>query len=233
MSRSVLRTLAITSVLAVSPSISLAHDGDIGIRNLGGRIDTVLVSGEPPSQVFGADTERVFAVELAWNALESAVLAEEPGYASNDSTVLGRSLRPDILKSLRRWNGTEFITTSTTMKTGKLPGFPFITTPATDTVTPTNPFIVTDDFHFDWVLNGATETTGLGIFLVEMNLVDTSPTNPLLPSESFWIVFNYGEDELDHEAAIEYVETNLVPAPSAAAVLACSALLSRRRRPNT
>lgn len=230
MSGSVLRTLAAASVLGIAPSLALAHDGDIGIRAVGGRIDTVLVSGEPPSQVFGTDTERVFAVELEWNTLESAVLAEEPGYASNDASVIGHTIRPDILKSLRRWNGSEFITTSTTMKTGKLPGFPFVTTPATDVVTPTNPFMVTDDFHFDWVLNGATETTGFGIFLVEMNLVDTS-ANPLLPSLPYWIVFNYGEEETDHEAAIEYVQNNLVPAPSAAALLAgLGGCAARRRR---
>lgn len=230
MSRSVLRTLALASMLGIVSSLALAHEGDIGIRNSGGRLDTVLVSGEPPTQIFGAESTRVFGVELDWSTLDNLVIAEEPGLASNDASVLGRSVSPNILKSLRQWNGTEFVTASTTMRTGKLPGFAFVTTPAADIVTPTSPFIVTDDFHFDWVLDGATESTGIGIFLVEMNLVDTS-ANPLLPSVPYWIVFNYGEDELRHEAAIAYVESTLVPTPGTTALLVgFGACVARRRR---
>lgn len=225
-----MKSIAAACTLAlISTSAAHAHEGDIGLRTSGGRIDTVLVSGEPPAQVFGTESTRVFGVELEWSALESLVLAEEPGYASNDPTLLGRSIRPEILKALRVWNGADFITTATTMQTGKPPAFPLVSTPSTDAVTPTNSFIVADDFHFDWILTGATESTGTGIFLVEMNLVDTS-ADPLLPSRPYWIVFNHGEDELAHEAAIGYVEAHLVPAPAAAALLAGPGMLLARRR---
>jgi hypothetical protein len=52
------------------------------------------------------------------------------------------------------------------------------------------------------------------------------------PSDPFWIVFNFGESEAVHDAATDYVQTVLVPEPTAAALLACLAAgtLMRRRR---
>ena len=49
-------------------------------------------------------------------------------------------------------------------------------------------------------------------------------------SESFYVLFNLGESEIDHDEAIEWVEANLVPAPGALALLAAGVLVGRRRR---
>jgi len=49
-------------------------------------------------------------------------------------------------------------------------------------------------------------------------------------SESFYVLFNLGESEIDHDEAIEWVEANLVPAPGALALLAAGVLAGRRRR---
>jgi hypothetical protein len=212
------------------PAATLADGLDIGIRNVGGTIGTVGVTGEPPTQDFGTSELRVFGVDLTYDVLDDIVKAEEPGLASNDGSVLGRSLRVDILAAAREWNGSSFVPTTWTLRTGKFPGFPFVNTPATDTTVAGSPFIVSDDFHFDWILNSATATTGTGIYLVEARLVDTSSTGALLPSAPYWMVFNYGLSEEEHDEAQDWVSVNLVPAPGAAGLLAGLGVIAGRRR---
>lgn len=223
--------LSVIPLLGLSATV-LADGLDIGIRNVAGRLSTIGVEGEPPTQVFGTEELRVFGVDLGWDALDSIVKAEEPGLASNDPGVLGRSLRVDIRAAARAWDVAtqSFVATTQTLSTGKAPAFPFFSTPATDTLVQTNAFVVSDDFHFDWILIGATQSVGSGIYLVELGLVDVSPTGGLLPSASYWAVFNYGLTETEHDAAIDWVQTNLVPAPGAGVLLAGAAMLAGRRR---
>ena len=52
----------------------------------------------------------------------------------------------------------------------------------------------------------------------------------LSTSETFYVLFNLGSDEAEHDAAIEWVESNLIPAPGALALLGLAGLASRRRR---
>ncbi len=219
------------SLLSAS-GVALADGLDIGIRNVGGRLSTVGVSGEPPAQIFGVDELRVFGVELTFDVIDAIVKAEEPGLASNDSTVLGRSVRVDIRSAVRAWDvGSGALVSSTqTLSTGKAPAFPFFNTPAIDAVVPTNTLVVTDDFHFDWILNGAGQASGAGIYVVELGLVDVSASGALLPSAPYWLVFNYGLSEDEHDRAIDWVQTNVVPAPGAGVVLAGMGLLGCRRR---
>jgi hypothetical protein len=52
----------------------------------------------------------------------------------------------------------------------------------------------------------------------------------LADSDTFYVVFNLGMSEVEHEAAAVWVESNLVPAPGAIALFAVTALVRRRRR---
>jgi hypothetical protein len=229
------RLVSVFAVVTLLPAAALAEGLDIGIRASGGRLQTVGVEGEPPMQVFGNDELRAFGAELTFDAIDSIVKAEEPGLASQDATVLGRSLRVDILKAARLWDaGTQsLVPTMQQLSTGKLPAFPFFNTPTTDTTVQTNTFIASDDFHFDWVLNGATASSAAGIYVVQLQLVDVSPTSALQPSLPYWVVFNYGLSKAEHDEAIEYVQNTLVPAPAGAAAAGMGLLCASRRRRRT
>lgn len=222
------------TTMVLATSTATAHEGDVGIRLTGGRFETVLASGEPPTQTFGTEIERVFAAELDFNMTTNTVVIDEPGLASEATGLAGQNLGFNIRAALRRWSGTGFDSTTSTMSVGGGDlGLGFIATPATDTLTPGHTVTVAAtpfDFHYDWRLDGATATTGNGIYLVELEL--TNPGGSLLTSDPFWVVFNYGEDETEHEAAIDWTVENLVPVPSAGGVMLLAGLTGavRRRR---
>lgn len=205
---------------------AMADGDDIAVSLAFGELRTSAVVGEPPNQVFGDAEQRVFGADLEFNAITNDVRIEEPGYASRDPLLLGQSIRFTIRKALRQWDGTSFVPTATTMGTG-LPdlGLPFINTPATDTPVNGYSWLLTDDFHFEWGLNGATASTGQGIYLAELVL-----STDTLTSRPYWIAFNYGLSEAEHDTAIDWVQQTLVPAPGAAGVLAAGLVAATRRR---
>jgi hypothetical protein len=215
-------------------SALMAHEGDVGIRLSGGRLETVLASGEPPMQTLGTEIERVFAAELEFNTTTNTVVIDEPGLASDETALGGQSLGFNIRKALRQWNGAEFVSTTSTMSAGGGDlGLDFISTPATDVlaaghtiIVPAAPF----DFHYDWRLDGATALAGTGVYLVELEL--TNPMGSFMTSDPFWVVFNYGEDEMVHDAAVDWTVENLVPVPGAGGLIliGMAAVVRRRRR---
>jgi len=231
-----MRTFTKVSLMGLLAGIAgpsaLAHDGDVGIRISGGRLETVLAAGEPPTQVFGTEIERVFAAEWEFNALTSDVRIDEPGLASEAVALDQQSLGFNFRKALRRWNGSDFVATAFTASVGGSDlGLPFITTPASDVLVAGHTITVPQiplDFHFDWRLDGATAGSGMGIYLVELEL--TNPGGSLGTSDALWAVYNYGESEEDHEAAIEFAVENYVPTPGGAAVLGLMGLAAVRRR---
>ncbi|MBY0312852.1 MAG: hypothetical protein K2W85_12345 [Phycisphaerales bacterium] len=212
-------------VAGVSPA-ALADGDDIQVTLVQGELRTGAVVGEPPNQNFGDLEQRVFGADLDFNAITNDVRIDEPGYASRDPLLLGQSFQFTIRKALRQWNGSAFVSTTTTMGTG-LPdlGQPFINTPATDTPVAGYSWLLSDDFHFEWLLNGATAGTGQGIYLAELEL-----TTGQLTSRPFWIAFNYGLTEAEHDAAIDWVQESLVPAPGTAGILGLMILAGGRRR---
>jgi uncharacterized protein (TIGR03382 family) len=80
------------------------------------------------------------------------------------------------------------------------------------------------DFHFDSRLQADEQ----GIYLLAMRL--TNPGGPLAPSETYYVVFNYGIDDSFHDAAIDYVAEHIIPAPGAAAAFGLGSLILARRR---
>lgn len=224
---------AVSSIaLAMAIGSSALADGkDIRVMNIGGQIVTGEVEGEPPAQTFLPGEVRVFGADLAWEPTTSRVQIDEPGYASNDSSLLGLPIQFNLRGPALKWNGAAMAATTTTLGTGLPdlgPAFNYINTPATNIIVPGYQWNLNDDFHWEWTLNGATETTGQGIFVVEVNLF--SPTGAVQASKPYWIVFNYGLTEAEHDAAKDWVADNLVPAPGAGALLLGAGLLGLRRR---
>lgn len=215
----------VLAAVIVSPA-ALADGDDIQVSLVQGELRTGAVVGEPPNQNFGDVEQRVFGANLEFNAITSDVRIDEPGYASRDPLLLGQSIQFNIRKALRRWDGSAFVSTTSTMATG-LPdlGQPFINTPATDTQVAGYSWLLSDDFHFEWLLNSATASTGQGIYLAELELT----TGPLT-SRPYWIAFNYGLTEAEHDAAIDWVQQTLVPAPGTAGIAGLMLLGGARRR---
>lgn len=225
--------VSIAAFGAASPA--LAHEGDVGLRNDAGRLSTILVDGEPPMQTF-LDPERVFGAELLYSMDDLAVLTDEPHFATNDASVLGLPINFTLTKSLRVWNDTlgVFEATSQTMTVGNPSlGLANVTTPPTDSLVAaaTIPSFQAHNPVYLWTLDGATASTGEGVYLVEG--VFANPGGSLQSSLPVFFVFNYGLDEEVHDRAIDYAAGVLVPAPGTAAcllALGAGAAVRRRRK---
>ncbi|NBX36156.1 MAG: hypothetical protein EBR10_02890 [Planctomycetes bacterium] len=91
-------------------------------------------------------------------------------------------------------------------------------------------FLVIDDLdlHPDYSLAGSQSSVdpdpGIYVATFRFEAEGFDPSAPL------WVVFNLGSDEADHDAAIEWVQANLVPAPGALSLLALMGARSGRRR---
>lgn len=222
---------ALAGTIAGAASTALGHEGDVGLKVESGRLATVLVEGEPPVQVFG-DAERVFGVELEFDPVEMIVGAEEPGFATEDAGVLGRTIGFSFTKSLRIWNDGlgAFEATAMRMSAGRVDlGLAAVLTPMVDERAALNPIgSMPIDFHYLWTLEGADTMSGQGVYLVEG--VFTNPGGVLGESESVFFVFNYGMDEEVHDAAIAYAARVLVPTPGVGVAAAMMGLTLRRRR---
>lgn len=112
--------------------------------------------------------------------------------------------------------------------TGDLTGFNFATVGAGGTV----------HRHLNTLLNGSDGNNAPGdgvvpadgIYLVPMRL--TSSDSSIADSLPLFMVFNNGLTEEQHDVAIDYVQTNVVPEPAVPALLAIGGmgLLGRRHR---
>jgi hypothetical protein len=71
---------------------------------------------------------------------------------------------------------------------------------------------------------GANPADGIYVFAMELTAQGVGDSAP------FWIVFNNGLSEGQHDAAIEYVEANLVPEPGVLGALLMLGVMGVRRR---
>lgn len=223
---------AVAALTFVAPH-ALAHEGDIGVRVEGGAITTWLVGevGDPPAEGF-LYPERVFGADLVFDAGFGLPTIDEPGFASFDEPALhGRALRFDIAAPLRVWSGGldgDFGALSPVrlgVGSDEL-DLDFILTPDTETVVPGHTLVFPGDFdfHFDLRLQGDAQ----GIYLLAMQIAN--PGGPLGTSDTVYIVLNYGLDEAEHDAAIEYVVERVVPAPGTGLLAFAGLAFARRRR---
>lgn len=204
---------------------ALAGGGDIDIRLVGNNIIThkAAENGDPlgPSRVF-----------VGKIALDSGVwYGDEPGLLITEGVLNpGDNLQLYFTKQLRRWDGSSFVLSNSVLSASFGPPSNSISTPGSDTNSSVMDFIVPPNNllhdHPDWVLDSFAPAGGPEFFLVEARLRLAGYND----SESFWIVFGVNATEGEIEEIEEWVEANVVPAPSAALALAGFGLLASRRR---
>jgi hypothetical protein len=212
-----MRSLAITSMLTIASAASadVVH-ADIWVTAFGGQ----LVTGgwDHETGVVINPDQRVFEGELGLDP-SFPFSGDEPGIGSD---LVGASVRLNVLNTLSAWNGSSFDLSSSLLTIGY--GGQSADTASGGFVS----FAVTAglDLHAEFTLSGpgATDPAN-GIYLATFFFA----SNGLADSQAFWVVLNLGMSEEEHEAAVEWVETNLVPAPSAIALLGVVGLLRRRR----
>lgn len=227
-----LRTASIIVLSGSAASIALAHgeDVDVLLRVDDGALVTGSWSHDTDSVV--EERERVFAFE--WGNDEGANISDEPGFFAEAGTLSGMEWGVNFIDAVRVWNGSDFSAVSPDTVTFELLGAEQDTPTTAGGFTagfgiPVGPGGFDD--HYEIVINAATDGSANGVYLISMQaFANDTARGATLSSESFWFVGNFGGDEMDHEAAIEYVEDVLVPAPGAAALFGFGALAARRRR---
>ena len=159
-----------------------------------------------------ADAARVFGAEFGEEPTEPFV-ADEPGFQLDDGTVApGTPFGINIVQAVQGWNGAgfddvtetvslEFGPQSVSSGAGFAPGFVFTADGA-------------GGFHdhFEIILEGADGADPTpGVYLIVLSLEFANGS--LLPTRPFYFVMNLDQTEDDHDAAMDWVETNLVPLP--------------------
>jgi hypothetical protein len=212
-----MRSIAITSMLAIASAASadVVH-ADIWVTSLGGRLVTGGWDHETGDII--SPGQRVFEGELGLDP-SFPFSGDEPGIGSD---LVGASVRLHVLNTLGAWNGSGFDFASSMLTVGY--GGQSADTASGGFVS----FMVTAglDLHPEFTLSGPGATDpASGIYLATFRF----GSNGLADSEAFWVVLNLGMSEEEHEAAVEWVEVNLVPAPGAIALLGVAGLMRRRR----
>ena len=237
------RMIAVLAIGAFAGSAlggGVPHVGDIGVSFVDGRIVTSLVEEEEELRGGLGLPQRVFDSDLG--TVEFGPFGnDEPGYTSNILPA-GARIGFNVRENLKKWNGTGFDNvTGETLQlaqflgtpgevervaggaTGFVPGFDIATADELGFI----------DEHLSHVLRGADTGRGFaapsdGVYLLEMELTTDVPG--IANSEPYWIVFNLNTDQTVQDAAIVYVETVLVPGPSALAALGLVGVGAMRRR---
>lgn len=222
------RFALISSVILASSfaSAAMAHVGDIGLKVVSGRINTGVVDdigfGQfvvPGERVFGGDMGDIFPG-----------FSDEPGYFSSDGSFpQGTGIGFNIRKAMRHWSGTDFNSiASQTLLIENAAATDWRVTPGTDVPVPGFDILSVDaSGGFDEHLNfTVTDPNTPAIYLLELETTGTG----LLTSDPYWIVFNNGLSEDEHDAAMVWTQQNLAPAPGAGGVLVLAGVLGGRRR---
>lgn len=227
MNRLLLSSCWIVAASNAAPALA-QHAGDIWLEVIENRIVTGLIDEDEVPAVVTSDV-RVFGSEFG-EVLPN--WTDEPGFDNEPGVFLfGSAIGFNIRAALRSWNGSDFSTIPAeriAVDFATAPGP--VLTPLTDVLTPGFTIPVDSDNtwhrHLEFELQSPASP---GIYLLELELFSTDPA--ILASLPFWIVFNQGLDEQEHDAAIEWVVQNLVPSPPAAVLALCGfAAINRRRR---
>lgn len=216
-----IRTLALAPLACAGLALAGGETGhaDVEIGVDAGR----LVTGRTDGGAFVR--ERVYGSDLGEVVPN---FTDEPGFEADDGTLTPNTLLGfTIMDALRVWNGSDFATVSDSTMT-----LAFLTLNVT---TPDAPGETVDGFNFlvdadgglhdhpAFQLNAPAST---GVYLLQLRFTGGG----FDASDPFYIVFNQNEDELVHDAAIDYVRSVIVPTPGAAGALALAGVACTRRR---
>lgn len=194
------RVFAIAAGLGLTGQASAQHSGDIFLEGVGGRIVTGMITERTDIH-----DQRVFPAEFGEFIRN---FTDEPGFDSRAGAFQpGSNIGFNVLDAVRVWDGRNFATRSPVTftisfanlsvetGTGFVEGFGLPVAPNGEW-----------HKHLNFVIN---DPAPAGIYLLALELWSDDPS--LGNSDPFFIVFNQESDELIHDAAIEWVETNLVP----------------------
>lgn len=230
-------TRLVAMVVVAGATVPVLADGadiDIGALESGGRM--VSWAANHTDGVYLAP-ERVFKGQL--NLIDGVVEGDEPGfYFRGDNPFQGFRTGFNVRAAARVWNpagsndapGTNFTAIAGVSFTFGDAIFGTVTTPTSDPLSPiAGPSILLGgevDFHYPILMNGNTQ----GIYLIELEQYTTKPG--VANSEPLWVILGYGADEASLDAAKEYVEAFVVPAPGVGAMLGIVGVMASRRRRN-
>ena len=223
-----MRTKISVAVLVALSGSALADGGDYGLWTQDGKVQTAI--GDHTDQVLLNFGERVFATDMlgsvatGWEAAEPGIFIPEASLA--DNTQVGFNITGNLLY----WDGNgpvSVVDASVAMALQFGPETRF--TPGDNSVVAgfginyDADAIGGFDEHYDYLLGaGAAE----GIYFLQNNFT----LSGFADSDTVWTVFNAGLTELQHDEAIEFAETVLVPTPGGALVLGAAGLIGARRR---
>ena len=213
-------TITAFTLLAVAGA-AMAHEGDVGLKIIDGRIVTGIVEDGPGGE-FVIPGERVFAAEMF--DFGGRIYADEPGLFAEAGEFPDSQLGFDFASPVQQWDGSTFVSatqtytlefgplSATSPLAGSAPGFGIGVGPAGF------------DEHYDFYLNDPAP----GIYLLAIDLWSDDST--ISAADTTYLVFDYEGAPGEHDRAIAYVEDVIIPAPASLAVLGLGALAMRRRR---
>lgn len=223
--------MKLTAILATSviASLALADGGDYGLAIMDGAVAVGI--GDHDAGTISNIGERVFAADMFisgpnWFADEPGIFIEEASLP--DNTQVGFTLT----QSLMYWDGTGAVNFTQAANSMSLAFGPASVSTSLDNSVVAGFSINYDadtvggfDEHMDYTMDGSAAN---GIYL----LSNTFSLSGAADSDVIFTLFNAGLDEVAHDAAIEYAEEVLVPAPGAAGLLALAGLgaMTRRRK---
>lgn len=213
-------TLIATMTLAVAGT-ALAHEGDVGLKIVNGGIVTGIVEDGPGGE-FVVPGQRVFAGEMF--EFGGRIYADEPGLFAAAGEFPDSDLGFDFASPVQRWTGSEFAsaTQTFTLEFGPLSATSPLAGSASGFGIGVGP--AGFDEHYDIYLNDPS----VGVYLLALDF--SSSDAGIGAAATTYLVFNNGEDEMVHDAAIDYVQDVIVPGPSTLALLGIGATALRRRR---
>jgi len=225
-----LRSISICSRLAAVAAVGLlfceshaaADEGEVHpdafVWQSGGQLRTA--SWDHDTGAIINPNERVFSADFGEDP-EFPFSIEDPGFGSN---LVGTTLSINVLSGLSRWTGSEFASFAGAAISGEYGG-----SSGSSASGGSFSFLVTEglDLHPNFTISGDAGNDPIaGIYLLAMQ----ASASGFNSSDTFWVVFNLGSDEADHDAAIDWVQGNLVPAPGAVALLVLAGATRGRRR---
>lgn len=232
------------AALTAAPSLALAGGelGDVGLVIDNGQLITAI--GDDDANTFEDFGFRVFGAELQDNWEGTGLVGiDDPGYLILDGTQANSSTNSNIANlsvvdktvttSLRAWTGADFSgSTTNTMEFDYLGGT--TSTPGADSNVDIFSAVYNGgafDEHPEYFLigDGVAGSPESGVFLYEAFFTVTDSSGSL-STDTLFFVFAYNASDADFDAAFEYAEDVLVPAPGALAILAGTGLLAARRR---
>ena len=201
-------------LLSSTPTFAQLHGGDVELDIVNNQITT---------------DDRVYAAEFGDTGVPNEI--DEPGFDNLAGTFpFPSTIGFSILDSLRKWDGTnEHFDTipSETLSVSFGTSLGPIDTPATPEIVDGFDLNVASDGswhrHYDSLLNAPAST---GVYLLQLQL-DSSDTG-IAPTDPFFIVFNQNDSEENHDDAIHFVETVIVPEPGSfvlAMIMSCAGFI--------